>query len=109
MGISTDNDLTGHNDTLFRQQGVFDAHLTYVKKVFYFHIVSEGAAGFALLCRLNVFVGRKVIQNDDHLIPVEDFLRTCFLKFFQSNSCCDVVAHDNIQFCLDQLSGFYAF
>ena len=54
MGVCADDDISGFYQALFRQEGMLNPHIAYVKKVYKPHLLGKTAADHALLCSLNI-------------------------------------------------------
>ena len=105
VAVGTDDAVTGGNDPLLRQEGVLNAHLAHVVKVADAVVAGKFPAGLALLGGLDVLVGHKVVQNDDHLVLVVDPFESGLSEFVHRHRGGDVVAQDDVQLGLDQLPG----
>ena len=105
MGVRADDALAGGHQPLFRQERVFDAHGAHIIVVLHVELPCEGAALGALGGGLDVLVGDEVVHDKGNLAPVKDVLKTGGLKFVDGDGGGDVVAQDEIQFCLNELSG----
>ena len=105
--VCTDDNVTGNNQSFFRQQSVFNAHLTNVIEVGNFLFVAEIPAHFALSCSLNIFIWGKVIHYHGNFVLVENVIRTEFVEFPDGNRRGNVVTEYPIQVDQNQLTSFY--
>ena len=104
MGVRADNDLAGGGQPLFRQQGVFDAHLPHVVKMGNGMLPGKSPAGGAQLGGLDVLAGGGMIQHNGDFLPVKDGGQPRLFKLRDSHRGGDVVAQHQIQPALDELA-----
>ena len=106
MGVCADDNVTGNDQSFFRQQSVFDAHLSHVVEVGDLLFAAEITAHFTLGSCLDVLVRSKVIHDHGHLILVENIVLVQFVELPDRNRGSDIVAQHTIQIDQDQLTGF---
>ena len=104
MRVGTDDNVARHNQSLFGQKGVLNAHAAYVVKVGHFLFVTEITAHLALHRCLDVLVGRKVVHNHGHLFLVKDLLGTNIVELADGYGRSNVVAQNAVNINKDQLS-----
>ena len=109
MAVRADNDLTGGDDALFRQQRVLNADLAHIIEVGDVEAAGEIAGGLAQLGGLDVLAGGVVIQHDGDLVLVEHAVKAGFVEHVNSDGGGHVVAQDEIQFGFDQVARFDGF
>ena len=106
VGVCADDNVTGNDQSFFRQQSVFDAHLSHVVEVGDLLFAAEITAHFTLGSCLDVLVRSKVIHDHGHLILVENIVLVQFVELPDRNRGSDIVAQHTIQIDQDQLTGF---
>ena len=104
VAVRADDAVPGGDDALLRQQGVLHAHLAHVEEVDDAVPAGELPALLGLLGALDVLVGDEVVQDDVHSRLVEDVAKARLLKLVDGHRGGDVVAQDDVQVRLDQLS-----
>ena len=105
MGVRADDGLAGGHEALFRQQRVFDAHLSHVVEVVDVELPREGAALFALGGGLDVLVRHKVIHHQRDAALVEDLIEPRRLELVDGHGRGDVVGQHQVELRLDELPG----
>ena len=105
MGICTDNHISRNRKSFFRKKCMLYSHLTYIKIVCNIIFAGELAHAFAMLCGFNVFIWSKVIHHKCDFIFVKYTLYIHFSDFMNCNRRSNIIAQNQIQVCLDQLSG----
>jgi len=105
VAVRADDQVAGKNDALFRQQRVFDAHLSAFVEIRYAELEGELADGFALLGGVDVFVRRKMIQNQRHPVAVKNLLPAGRAEFADGDGRRDVVAQRDIDPGVDEPAG----
>ena len=84
---------------------MLDAHLAHVIEMADAVLAGELPAGFGLLGSLDILVGHKMVQDDDHLVLVIDPVKACFFELIHRHRGSDIIAQNNVQLGLNQLSG----
>ena len=92
MAVGTDDDVTGSDESLLGQEGMLDAHITYLEVVLYFVLTGKAAHALCLLSRLDVLVRSEVVGNERDLFLIEDIRRTELRELPYGDRACDVVA-----------------
>ena len=107
MGIRTDDHISGYGKSFLRKQGMLDSHLSHFKVIGDLIASCELADTFAVLRRLNILIGNKMIRYQCDLILIKHPLHLHFIHFLDCHRTGDIVAQHQIQLCLDQLSCLY--
>ena len=107
MAVGTDDAVACGDHTLFRKQGMFDAHFANVIKVTDTVAAGKFPTGLTLLRRLNVFIGNKVVKNNGNSVFVKNPVKSGFFEFIHRHGSGNVVAKDDVQLCADELSCCY--
>ena len=105
VAVCADDAVSGGDDALLRKQSMLDAHLAHVIEMADAVLAGELPAGFGLLGSLDILVGHKMVQDDDHLVLVIDPVKACFFELIHRHRGSDIIAQNNVQLGLDQLSG----
>ena len=90
VGVGADNDFTGSNQALVRQQSVFDAHAAYLKVIFDFVLAGEVAHALAHSSGFYILAGRKMVGDQSNFIFVKYRLADSF-KFGDSRRTGNIV------------------
>ena len=105
--IGAHDNVARHHQPLLWQQHVLDAHAAHVKIVGHSLFPRKLAQDQALLRRLDVLVGGKVISHHHHPFGIKNLERTVISgklgKLADRDGCGDVVAQDNVHVDLDEL------
>ena len=107
MGVGADDAFASSHQSLFRKQGVLDAHLPHIVVVVDVEAAGKAAALLALLRGFDILVGNKVIHDHGNSGFVEYLRKAGLFKFVDGDRRGDIVAQHHIQIGPDQLSGFY--
>ena len=91
MRVGTDNHVTGCDQSLLWQQGMFHAHLPAVVKSGDVHLGGKVAATAALLGRLYILVWGEMIHHQCDFVAVENGIGAHAAKLVDGHRCCDVV------------------
>ena len=86
---------------------MLDAHFAHVIEVADTVLTGKFPALLALLGRLDVLVGDKVVKDDGDFVFVEYGVKAVFGKLVDSHGGGDVVAQHDVQLGPDQLTGIY--
>ena len=105
MAVRADHSVAREHQPLFRHQRVLDAHLAHVVIVRDALSDRKVLADAALLGRLDVLAGRKVIHDQCDLLPVEHAREARALEFADCHRGRDVVSEHQIQPAGDEFSG----
>ena len=105
MGIGADNSVARDHQPFLGQQSVLYADLAYFKIIGYIHFSRKFAYQLALLGRLDIFIGRKMVGYERDLVAVENLVAVKPCKFLYCHGACDVVAEHKVQLSLDKLAG----
>ena len=109
VAVRADDEVARADQTLFGQEGVFDAHSADVEEIIHAVFVCEVADGLDLFRRFDVLVRGEVVHDHAHLCGAFDAGKSRLFKFLYCNGRCDVVAENHIQFGIDELTRFDAF
>ena len=105
MRISSDHHISGHYQTLFRQQRMLDSHLSHIKKVGNLMFGGKFSDTFALLGRLNILIRNKMIHHQSNLILIKHrFFRHFGIHLLDRHRRGNIISQNQIQIRLDQLS-----
>ena len=74
VGVRSDDAVPGHCQAFFREQGVLDSHLSHVKIIGDLLAAGKFPHTLAVLRRLDIFVGDKMIHHQGNLILIKDLL-----------------------------------
>ena len=105
MGICTDNHISRNRKSFFRKECMLYSHFTYIKIVCNIIFAGKLTHAFAMLCGFNVLIWSKVIHHKCDLVFVKYTLYIHFSDFMNCNRRSNIIAQNQIQVCLDQLSG----
>ena len=107
MGIRADNYVAGDNQSLFRKQGVFYAHLPDIKIICNLVFVGELSDLLTVLSRFDILVRDKVIHHQGNFVTVKDLLFLESVHLVNGNRRRNIISQYKIQLCLDQLTGLH--
>ena len=107
MRICTNDHISCHSQSFFRKQCVFDSHLSYVKIIGDLIFTGKFTYTFAVFCWFDIFIRDKMIHYQCNLILVKYFLLFKLVHLMNGNRGSNIISQDQIQICLDQLTGFY--
>ena len=105
MGIGADDGLTGGYQPFFRQERMLDAHLAHIIVVIQIKFPGKGAALLALCGGLDVLVGGEMVHNHGDSAFIKNLGEAICFKLVDGHGGGNIVAHDQIQLCLNQLAG----
>ena len=104
MRVCTDNAVTGSYKSFFREQSMFDAHISNVKEIGYVVLSAEIPALLALTCCLDILVRCKMVHYHCDLFFIKDTVKACLVELVDSNRRGNVIAQHQIQISHYQLS-----
>ena len=105
MGVRADDAVTGCDESLLRQERVFDAAVVSdLEVVLDLLVLCEGAHAGALGRRLDVLVRREVVRNERDLRLVEDLLLAELRKLADRDGRGDVIAQHEVELRHDELA-----
>ena len=104
VGIRSDDEVSGSRKSFFGYEGVLYAHFADVVEVGYVHVSAEITAHSALLRRLYVLVGSKVVHYHRDLVFVEHAVFAELAEFPDSHRRGDIVAEDEVEVREDKLA-----
>ena len=104
MAVCPDDQLTRRGKALFRQQCVLNAGLTHIIEVGYCMFFCKFTGCLAQLCRLDVFAGRVMVQDDGYFVFIEYVGESGVTKNLYGDRGRHVIAQNKIQLCLNQIS-----
>jgi hypothetical protein len=84
MGVSPDYGISGYSQPLFRNECMLNAHLPYFKVICDFLMMCKVPDKFALLRRLYIFVGRKMIRHNRNFAFIKYRIDSNFTEFLYS-------------------------
>lgn len=108
VAVRADHQIARADQTLFGQERVFDAHLTDVKEVF--DVLSGGkfSRRLALLRRLDVLVGGKMIHDEGDFIAASHAGGARLVELFDRYGSGNIVGEYHVEARVDELPRFYA-
>ncbi len=109
MRIRPDNQLASRHQALLRQQGVLHAHATHVIVMRNFMLSGKLSALFALLSRLNILVGSKMVHHQSNFVLIKNCVKTGLFKLVNRHRRGNVIAQAQIQIRHNQLAWLNAF
>ena len=109
MGVRADNQFARADQAFFRQQGMFNAHLSDIEEIDDLVLACEIAAGQALLCGLDVFVRCEMIHNERNLVAIKHLVKSSLFHLTDGNRAGNIIRQCQVEICLDQLTCGYAF
>ena len=95
------------HDPLLRQQRVLDTHIAHIKVVGNAVGAGKSAHLLAVLGRLNILVGSKVVHDKGNAGLVKHAVLAKFIHLINGNRRGHIVAKHHIQLGLDQLTGHH--
>ena len=96
VAVGSDDQVTGKDQPLLREQGVFDPHLSHFEVMDQALLPGEFAQELALLGRFDVLVGDEVIRDEDDFGRVEDLGGPAAAEFLDADGRGDVVAQNEV-------------
>jgi len=105
VGIGPDHQIAGPDQTLFRQKAVLDTHGADLKVVGEAVHPGKISQNFGLFGGFDVFIRDKVVRDQGYPLPVEYAGHPDLFKFFNRHRRGDVVAQDQVDPGIDQLTG----
>ena len=104
MAVGTDDAVTGGDNALFGQKGMFNTHLAYIVEVQDVVFVGKFPALFGLGGTLDILIGHKVVQHDVHAGLVKDGIESGFFKLIDGHGGGNIVAQHDVELGIDELA-----
>ena len=105
VAVGADDKVPGDDHTLFRQQGVLDAHRAHVEEILYAFGAREVPDLLTLLGGLDVLVRHEVVHDEYDLVLVIDAIAAGLIELVDGHRRRDVVAEHQVQVRHDDLAG----
>ena len=106
MAVGADHAVAGGDESLFREEGVFDAAVVAdLEVVLHLLVTGEGAHAGALLGGLDVLVGGEVVRDERDLRAVEHLRGAEGGEGFDGDGGGDVVREDEVEFRHHEFAG----
>ena len=109
MAVRADHDIAGENQPLFRKEGVLDPCLPDLKEMGQAILLRKLPQYFTLLRRQDVLGGRKMVGNENNLVPVEDLLCPDLLESLNGKGRGNVVSKGEVDPDVNEVSGMTPF
>ena len=92
MGIRTDGQLPCGNQTLLRDQGMLNTHVSHIIVVLQSMLLGKVSANLSTLCRGNILVRHKVIHNKDYLLLIKYALSVNLIQLTNCHRSGDIIS-----------------
>ncbi len=104
MAVRAYDQITRHDNSLFRKQRVFHSHFSGIVEMGKFLFFGKIPQNFCLHRRGNIFVRHKMIRNKYDSAFIKHCFRAAFIKLPDGNRCGDIISQSNIHLCIDQIT-----
>ena len=105
MAVGADDDFAGAYQSLFRQEGVLDAHHADIEEVHDAVFFGEFLRPLDQGRGIDILGWCEMVHDKGDFFPVEDFVKSGFFEFIDGHRRSHVVAQDEIQVDPDQFPG----